>query len=237
MIIYDVPLVPDPDADQAMGPRDVSKILDQDIRGSRLLVSQVALEPVDKDGVRCAVIRLRCSFQPSKNARFTYAILSLDFVDPADSMIIDLQPGVVLASNPLEFTLGRLWELGLSAPSTGTALTASTNSEKRHVSYPCLMHGTGEGSCIATWVFEEHSVSKDGIGRQTDLAIVVRPVGKLRVRVTAQAELKRTGLPGVIDAVRSLMPSPDFTTEIVFDIPEQTSFERLRECFRMPTDP
>lgn len=87
-LLIDAPLVPDPDAEEEMGPGDLEPIADEDLRGSRLLLVRRAIEPIDLEGTPGGVVQLACTFQPAQGTRFTFAQFRLRLVIPAGIRII-----------------------------------------------------------------------------------------------------------------------------------------------------
>jgi hypothetical protein len=233
-LLIDEPLVPDPDADEELGSTDIEAVADEDLKGSRLLLVRRAIEPIDLEGISGGIVQLACTFQPAAGARFTFAQFLLRFATPAGVRIIDLAPRKMDDTNPVEFTLDKKGQLGI----TGFAVEPSVemSSSKKFVRYHCMVQGSGEGTNLARWDFRESPDRRDGIGQEQVLTFTLPVTGQITGKVIVSAKLARRGLQGGIEAIRELIlgPSADERSyPISFEIPPSPSRGRLERFLKI----
>lgn len=203
MLLIDAPLVADPDADEEMGPGDAEAIADEDLEGSRLLLVRRVAEAVDLDGTPGGAVQIACTFQPARDTRFTWARLLLRLSTPQGVRIVDLAPRVVREDEPVRFTLDRSGKIGLSYKVAEAS--AEAGKHKEYVIYYCSIQGSGEGTSLARWDFNENPHRKDGLEREQVLALTVPVTGTVTGTVSVNARLTRAGLRGRIAAIRDLV--------------------------------
>lgn len=233
--LIDAPLVPDPDADEELGPTDVEAIADEDLRGSRLLLVRRAIEPIDLEGTAGGVVQLVCTFQPAVGTRFTSAQFRLRLVTPDGLKIIDLAPRSVDDPNPVEFTLNGKGQLGIKHPAVPVEPGVEVGVSKTYAKYHCRVQGAGEGTSLARWDFRENPDRRDGIGREQILTVTLPVVGPVTGSAIVSARLAKAGLRGSLEAVRDLIlgPTPNERIyPIAFEIPESSS-NNLARFFKL----
>lgn len=204
-LLIDVPLVPDPDADEELGPTDIETIADEDLKGSRLLLTRRAIEPIDLEGAPGGVVQLVCTFQPSQGTRFTSAQFRLRLVTPDGIRIIDLAPRSLDDPNPVEFTLNRKGQLGVTSIHVPIEPIVEIGSRKKYVKYHCRVQGSGEGTSLARWDFKENPDRRDGIGPEQVLTLTLPVTGQVTGSVIVSARLARSGLRGSVGAIRDMI--------------------------------
>lgn len=232
-LIVDAALVPDPDAGQEMGPTDVEAIADEDLKGSRLLLVRRAVEPVDLGGTPGGAVEFACTFQPGRGTRFTWARLLLRLKTPERVRIVDLAPREVRENEPVRFTLDRSGKLALSYQVVEAGLEAGR--QKEFSVYQCSVQGSGEGTTLARWDFNESPHRKDGIGREQPLALTLPVTGRVTGTVSVSARCVRQGLRGSIEALRDMiLGGPDEQHyPISFEIPESPPPTGLARFLRL----
>ncbi len=234
LILIDSPLAPDPLADEEMSG-EVEAIADEDLKGSRLLLVLRTVDALDQDGMPGGVVKFACSFQPAPGTRFVSAQLRLLLSSPTDLKITDLAPRVINDQNPVEFTLNRKGALGIK--DLPVALDPSVELEwgKKYSRYYCQVHGTGDGTNLARWVFQENPQIKDGLGREQDLALTFPVTGKVSGKAMVSAKLVRKGIAGKLDSIRELIlreKPEERSYPFGFEIPKAPSKDGLRGFFR-----
>lgn len=203
VLLIDEPLTPDPDADEELGPGDLEAIADEDLKGSRLLLVRRAVEAVELDGAPGGAVQFACTFQPARDARFTWARLLLRLDTPPGVRVIDLAPRVVRENEPVRFTLDRSGKISLVYQGAEAGVERGTHKE--YSVYNCSIQGSGEGTALARWDFNESPHLKDGLGREQVLALTVPVTGPVTATVTVNARLARKGLRARIEAIRDLV--------------------------------
>ncbi len=230
-VMVDVPLVPDPDAEQELGPGDLQSIADEDVRGSRLLVVRRAVEVVDLDSGLGGAVQFACTFQPGHGTRFTWASLVLQLQAPEGVYIVDLSPRQVPEDVPVNFTVDRKGKIGLKYEIVEAGMEAGT--QKEYAVYHCAVQGSGEGTGLARWDFRENPYRRDGLGQEQVLAVTVPVVGTVVGKLNVSARLERKGLGGVADAIRDLVLGPNERHyPITLDIPQSKPATGLRRFLR-----
>ncbi|MET0429272.1 MAG: hypothetical protein ABW026_12335, partial [Microvirga sp.] len=230
----DEPLLPDPDADEEMGAADVEAVADADLQGSRLLLVRRAVEPIDLEGIPGGVVQLACTFQPAAGTRFTFAQFVLRLSSPPGLRITDLAPRSVDDANPVEFTLGRKGQLGVTGFTVEPSVELS--SSRKFVRYHCKVQGSGEGTSMARWDFRESPDRRDGIGQEQILTLTLPVTGPITGEVIVAARLARSGLEGSVKAFRDLVlgrPDDSRSYPISFTIPSSPSPGLLQSFLRM----
>ncbi|MBI1925128.1 hypothetical protein HYR99_12880 [Candidatus Poribacteria bacterium] len=235
-LLIDSPLVPDPDADEEMGSTDVEALADEDLKGSRLLLVRRAIEPIDLEGIPGGVLQLACTFQPGQGTRFTSAQFRLRLVTPDGIRIIDLAPRSLDDPNPVEFTLNRKGQLGITSLPVPIEPSVEIGSSKKYVRYHCRVQGSGEGTSLARWDFKENPDRRDGIGQEQVLTLTLPVKGQVTGRVIVSARLARSGLRGSIEAIRDMILGAkpnERSYPITFEIPEAPSPNGLARFLRL----
>jgi hypothetical protein len=218
-LLLDLPLAPDPDAEQEMGPGEAETITDEEARDCRLLLVRRAAEPAQLKGATGGVVALQCVFHPASGARFTRARLSLRLTAPADARIVDLQPRLQ-SGEPVKIVVNSEGRLGFNyeIAEAEAGRSKETEFEIKH----CAIQGSGENTTLARWDFTEDPVRKDGIVREQTLALTLPVIGLVQGTVNLSARLARPGLRGKLDAVRDLAlgaPLGERQYPISFEIP------------------
>lgn len=234
-VLIEAPFVPDPDADEELGPTDVEAIADQDLQGSRLLLVRRAIEPIDLGGTLGGVVQIACTFQPAQGTRFTSAQFRLRLVSPEGTKIIDLAPRSLDDPNPVEFILNGKGQLGIKNPAIPLEPGVEVGISKQYAKYHCKVQGTGEGTNLARWDFRENPDRRDGIGPEQVLTLTLPVTGQVTGTVIVSARLAKPGLQGSLEAVRDLIlgPTPEERFyPITFEIP-QASQGKLAQFFRL----
>lgn len=210
-LLLEMPLIPDPDADEEMGPADMDAIADDDIKGSRVLLVRRVIEPIDLQGNAGGVVQFACTFQPADGTRFASAQLSFRFTAPAGIKIIDVAPRNISDPQPVEMTLSKTGKLGIKNLPVPLEPEFEIGSTKKYLKYHCQVQGSGEGTGLAVWSFKENPDRKDGIGPEQVLTLTLPVTGNISGTVVVNARLVRKGLGGAVDAVRDLIlgPKPD----------------------------
>ena len=225
MLLIDAPLVPDPDADEELGPTDLEAIADEDLRGSRLLLVRRAIEAIDLEGTAGGVVQLVCTFQPALETRFTSAQFRLQLMTPEGIKIIDLAPRSLDDPNPVEFTLNGKGQLGIKNPAVPVEPGVEVGMSKKYAKFHCKVQGAGEGTSLARWDFRENPDRRDGIGREQVLTVTLPVIGQVTGNVIVSARLAKSGLRRGIEAVRDLILGPTPAERIYpisFEIPKSS---------------
>jgi hypothetical protein len=231
-ILVDIPLVPDPDADEELGPAEAEAITDEELRDCRLLIVRRAVEAIDLAGDPGGAIQLNCSFQPGPQTRFTWARLVLHLTSPEGLRLVDLQPREVRESEPVQFTLGEKGQIGVKY--SPLEATAEETRSTQYAQYYCVVHGSGEGTGTARWDFEENPQRRDGIGREQTLALTLPGSGLVEGILKVNARIKRPGLRGRAEAIRDMViGTPNWEHPIEFDIPLQRPKAGLSRFLRL----
>jgi hypothetical protein len=218
--LIDAPLVPDPRDSREMGAADTEQIADEDLKGSRLLLVRRAVEAVEISDAPGGIIELGCTFQPGFGTRFTYAQVVLKFTSPDGIRIADIEPRKVPEQEPVKFTVDRKGQLGIEFLKAKAGFDASKVTE--YSIYHCAVVGSGEGTQLARWNFNENPYRKDGLGSEQSLILTCSMTGLVTGTVSVTARLARSGFGGTVDAIRDLImgPGPERKYPIAFDIPK-----------------
>jgi hypothetical protein len=235
-LLLDAPLVPDPDADEELGATDIEAIADEDLKGCRLLLVRRAIEPIDLESTPGGVVQLACTFQPSHGMRFICAQLRLRLLTPAGIRIMDLEPRSLDDPNPVEFTLNRKGQIGVSSLPVPIEPSVEISSSKKYDMYHCRVQGAGEGTNLARWDFRENPDRRDGLGSEQVLALTLAVTGRVTGSVIVSARLARSGLGGSIEAIRDMVLGSrpyERSYPITFEIPETPSPNGLARFFRL----
>lgn len=232
-LLIDAPLVPDPDAEEELGPTDIEAIADEDLKGSRLLLVRRTIEPIDLEGIAGGIVQIVCTFQPAQGTRFTSAQFRLRLVAPEGIKIIDLAPRFIEDSHPVEFTFDSKGKLGVKIPPINGS--AEEGVSKKYAIYRCKVQGAGEGTNLARWDFRENPDRRDGIGQEQVLTLTLPVTGQVSGSVIVSARLARSGLQGSLNAIRDMIlgtsPQARFYP-ISFNIPMSPSPNGLTKFFR-----
>jgi hypothetical protein len=257
-LLIDAPLIPDPDAEEEMGPTDIAaianedlkgsrfrltrrviepidleSIADEDLKGNRLLLVRRPIEPVDLKGTKGGIVQIVCTFQPAQGTRFTSAQFRLRLVIPEGIKIIDLAPRFIEDSRPVEFTFDSKGKLGFQIPPISGSIEDGIS--KKYAIYHCKVQGAGEGTNLARWDFTENPERRDGIGQEQVLSLTLPVTGQVSGSVIVSARLARSGLQGSLDAIRDMIlgtsPKERFYP-ISFHIPAIPSPNGLTKFFR-----
>lgn len=233
-LLFDMPLIPDPDADEEMGPGDVDAIADEDIRGSRILLVRRVIEPIDLQNTTGAVVQFACTFQPSPGTRFSFAQLTFRFTVPSGIKIIDVAPRNIDDPHPVEMTLSKTGKLGFKSLPGSSESELGMGTTKKFVKYHCQVQGSGEGTALAIWTLKENPDRKDGIGPEQVLTLTLPVTGKIEGSIVVSARLVRKGISGAVDAIRDLIlgPKPDKRDyAVAFEIPTKASKSWIERFF------
>lgn len=203
MLLIDAPLVPDPDADEELGPADAKTIADEDLKGSRLLLVRRPAEGIDLDGILGGAIEFVCTFQPGQGTRFTSARLLLSLATPEGIKVVDVAPREVRENEPVRFSYDRKGKLVLKYMIAEAS--TETGSHKEFAVYHCAVQGSGESTSLARWDFKENPNRQDGLGPEQVLALTVPVTGSVTGTVSVSARLARAGLRGRTEAIRDLV--------------------------------
>jgi len=230
--LFEAPLVPDPDADEELGPGgpgDGERLADEDVKGSRILLVRRAIEPVDLNSGAGAAAALACTFHAAPGARFSFARVQVDLSSPAGAVFLDIAPKEVRANEAVQFTVAREGKIGISY--AGAEAGASTGQERTFTVYPCLVRGSGATSTRALWDLRENQHSADGIGHEQVLVLTLGVVGAVEADILINARLIRPGLPGRLDAIRDMILGPAVGSgpraKLRFEIPEAAPKKRF----------
>jgi hypothetical protein len=232
-VLIDAPLVPDPDADEEMGPTDIEAIADQDLEGSRLLLVRRAAEPIDLEGTPGGAISFACTFQPADGTRFTSALLLLRLNTPEGVRIIDVAPRDV-PDQPVQFAVDRKGTLSVKPKLVEASVEAGTRKE--FAVYHCAVQGSGAGTALARWNFRENPHRRDGLGREQVLVLTLPVTGPVTATVSVSARLERDGLRGRLEALRDLILGvrpEDRQYPLSFEIPQQPPRSGLSRFLRL----
>lgn len=231
-LLIDAPFIPDPDAEEELGPTDIAAIADEDLQGSRLLIVRRAIEPIDLEGTAGGIVQIVCTFQPAQGTRFTSAQFRLRLVTPEGIKIIDLAPSSIEDPHPVEVTVNSKGKLGFKIlPINGIA---EDGVSKKYAIYHCKVQGAGGGTSLARWDFRENPDRRDGIGQEQVLTLTLPVTGQVSGSVIVSARLARSGLQGSLDAIRDMIlgtsPKERFYP-ISFNIPTTPSANGLAKFF------
>jgi hypothetical protein len=218
-ILVDADLVPDPDADDELGPGQAEKVADEELKGSRLLIVRRAAEVIELDGVRGGAVELVCTFQPAGATRFTWARVQLRLESPPGVHIVDIAPRQVRDAEPVQFTIDRKGSLGVKKVAEAGV---EVGAQKKYAVYHCAVQGSGEGTSLAWWEFRESPHRKDGLGPEQALVLTLPQTGTFHGTVVVNARVARAGLRGSLEAIRDLVTgthAPQRRYPITFDVP------------------
>jgi len=230
-VLIDIPLIPDPDADEEMGSDDIEVITDEELRDCRLLVVRRAVEAIDFNGKAGGAIQLNCSFQPGSKTRFSWARIVLRLTEPDSITFLDIQPREVRESEPVQFTLDNVGQIGMKY--SGIESSAEESRSVAFAQYFCVVHGSGEGTNKARWDFNENPQRKDGIGREQVLAITLPGNGNVQAMLKVNARLNSPGLKGKAEAIRDMvLGAPNWEHPVDLTIPVQPPKSGLSRFLR-----
>lgn len=222
-ILIDAPLVSDPDADNEMGLGDAETIADEDLRGSRFLLVQRAVESIDIDGTPGGAIKFACTFHSAPGTRFVEAGLTLRLDEPPDVKIHDLAPHEVRENEPVRFKLDDKGKLSLGYADLGVNVDQEAGLSKEFAIYHCAVKGVGENTRVAMWDFTENPHKRDGIGHEQVLVLTIPATGQVTGNLSISARLARPGLKGTWDAIREMIiGGSERKYSISFTIPPKT---------------
>jgi hypothetical protein len=205
--LIDVPLVPDPDADEELGPGDAKAIADEDLKGTRLLIVRRAIEPIHINGTPGGMVTLVSTFQPAPHTRFIWARLLIRLTSPQRAKIVDLAPREVRENEPVRFTINDKGKLGIEYKMAKAGVESGV--QKEFSSYHCTVQGSGESTAVARWDFKENPHRKDGLGSEQILVLTLPVTGIVTATVSLSARLAHPGLRGSIETLRDLILGPD----------------------------
>ena len=138
--------------------------------------------------------------------------------------------------NPVEFTLNRKGQLGVTGLPVPVEPGVEICSSKKYTKYHCRVQGSGEGTNLARWDFKENPYRRDGIGQEQVLTLTLPVTGQVTGNVIVSARLARSGLHGRIEAIRDLIlgTKPNKRSyQITFEIPEMPSPNGLARFLRL----
>lgn len=231
--LIDLPLVPDSDADEEMGPADMEAIADEDLRGSRLLLTRRTAEPIEIEGQVGGLVEFLCTFQPAYGTRFLWASLTLRFHTPDGIKLIDLAPRAVNDEEPVQFTINEKGMLGLEHKPA--KIGVETEVKKTLASYSCIVQGSGISTAVARWDFRENPHKRDGLGAEHQLVTTLSVTGQVKGAVSVSARLARPGLSGNLTALRDMIIGPGKRTyDIEFEIPEKATSKESTHFLGFP---
>jgi hypothetical protein len=221
-VLLEAELAADPDADEELGPAGGEAIADEDIRGSRLLLVRRAAQAIQFDGGLGGAVELVCTFQPSAGTRFVWAQLRLRVTSPAGLQFYDIGPRDVRDDQPVQYVLDRKGKISLKYHGVGAE--GEQGSRQEFKVYHCAVQGSGEGTSLARWDFNESPVRKDGLGSEQSLMLTLAATGRIEGHVSTNARLVRAGLAGSLSAIRDLVMgggSGERWHRVVFEVPAQ----------------
>lgn len=198
-------LIPDPDAERELGGSSQAVITDAEIKNCRILVTRKEITLADFTGIPGGMVQLSCSFQPAVGTRFSYGQFWLQLLQPNDIRFFDISPRIVNDPNPVEFTLDHKGTITLKHPTFPLEPSLERGTSKKYTRYHCSVQGTGIGTNIARWDFRENPDRKDGIGLEQIVSFTVPTQSIIEASVMVSARIVRSGMPGMIDAVRDLI--------------------------------
>jgi hypothetical protein len=228
----DIAFIADPDADEELSTGGPEAIADEDIKGSRLLLTKRMVSPIDYNGVQGGVLQLACTFQPAGSSRFAAAQVKLRLKTPAETKIVDLAPRSIDDAEPVEITLNKKGQLGLKTFALEPA--GEVGSAKKYVKYHCKVQGSGEGSALARWDFRENPDKKDGIGPEQVITITLPVTGNITAELIVSARLVKGGIGGQLEKIRDLIlgvQPGERAYPIQFDIPAKNNDKHLLNSF------
>ena len=235
-ILIDAELVPDPDAANELGPSVPVSIADEDLRGCRFLLTRRAVETINFEDTLGGAIQLACTFHPAHGMRFTWARVVLRLQIPNGSRFADVGPVEVREREPVRFAVDRKGKLSLASELIGTEAEQSVGKE--FGIYHCVVRGSGEGTALARWDFEENPHSHEGLLGEQVLALTLPHCGRVEAIATVTVRVVRSGVRGKLDAIRDLVfgsnPKGRFYC-VAFDIPTNTTADQSRYFVRFPT--
>lgn len=222
-ILIDAPLVPDPDADEEMGPGGAEAIADEDLRGSRFLLVRRAIEAIDISGTQGGAIKFACTFHAAAGTRFVEARLALRLTEPPGVSIHDLAPREVRENEPVRFNLDEKGKLSLGYAKVGAEFGQESGTTTEFAIYHCAVKGSGENTMLARWDFIENPHKQDGIGHEQVLALTIPVIGQVVGNISVSARLVRPGLKGTWDAIREMVVGEqERNYPVFFTIPLKT---------------
>ena len=204
--LLEIALAPDPVAEAELGPEDDRLMTDDEVAGSRLILTRRAVEPIDPATGAGGVLGLGCTFHAAEGARYTFAQVRVDLISPAGAVFTDIAPRRVAADDAVKITVKRSGELTLGFEPIEAAMGGERAFES--VYYPSLVEGSGGHASYALWRMRENGQTRQGIGLDHFLAMTVPGVGEYEAEVTVTAQLARSGFAGIADAFRALTGRP-----------------------------
>ncbi|MBC7821340.1 MAG: hypothetical protein IAG10_31010 [Planctomycetaceae bacterium] len=232
-VLIDVDLIPDPDATNELGPNVPVSIADEDLRGCRFLLTRRAVEAIKFEDTHGGAIQLACTFHPAQGMRFTWARVALRLKIPEGSRFADVGPVEVREREPVRFAVDRNGKLSLASKLINAEAEQSIGKE--FVIYHCAVRGSGEGTALARWDFEENPHSREGLLGEQVLALTLPHSGRVEAIAVVTVRVARSGVRGKLDAVRDLVfgmsPEGRFYP-VAFDIPTNTTSDQSQYFVR-----
>jgi hypothetical protein len=222
VVLADIPLIPDPDSLQEMGVSGSNLLTDDEIKGCRLILTQLEAKPIKIGNTEGGVVAFRCTFHPANKIRFSQARVIIKLLSPTNLSIVDLQPREVFGE-PVKITVNREGKLGFKYHILEAGSNESTSMEFQQKS--CLLQGSGQNTSIAKWDFFENDEIQQGIVREQTLALTLPYCGEVGATLTISTRVARKGLLGVADTFRDLIVKSstlDRKMPILFNIPKDT---------------
>lgn len=208
VLLLDVPLVPDPDADKELAGQPEQAIADADLKGCRILITQQAIETISLQEVRGGFVQLSCIFQPTAGIRFSYAQFLLQLQQPKELIFWDIAPKLIDDPNPVEITIDRKGSIALKSSSFPIEPGIERGISKKYTRYHCKVQGTGVSTSQARWDFRENPDRKDGIGLEQVLSFILPWHETITLNAFVGARVCRTGLKGALDTMRDVIAGP-----------------------------
>jgi hypothetical protein len=219
-ILVDASLVPDPDADEELGPGSTETIADEELRGSHFLLVRRAVEAIDIDGSPGGAVKFACTFHSSPGTRFVEARLILRLNEPPGVNVYDLAPREVRENEPVRFKVDDKGKLSLGYAKVGAEFGQESGSSTEFAVYHCSVKGSGANTALARWDFTENPYKRDGIGHEQVLALTISATARVAGTLSVSARLVRPGLKGALDAIRELvLGNNERNYQISFTIP------------------
>lgn len=174
-------------------------ITDQEIRKCRLLLALHDTALLSINDQPAAALELCCTFQPAAGLRFVSAQLLINLETPEGIKIIDLAPKQVECDG-VAVSVTQGGRFAIEYLGTGGQREVQRTASFKH--YTCLVSGSDDSTPNARWEFNEVKQSKQGLGQQHALYLLVSAAGILKGRIYLSAEIERSGLMGVHDRAR-----------------------------------
>ena len=232
-VLIDAPLVPDPDADEEMGPTDAEAIADEDLQGSRLLLTRRTAAPVKLGNQVGGLAEFLCTFQPAFESRFVWASLTLRLEAPEGIKLIDVAPNAINDDEPVQVTIDDKGKLGLKY--SPAKFDIESGVSQTFTTYTCTVQGSGIGTSLARWDFRENPHKENGLGAEHQLVTTLSATGRIKASITVSARLARPGMGGGLAALRDLVMGPKQRTyDIEFEIPNKMTRKRSNGFVGLP---